>query len=114
MILISSGSYHDAAAGCEALSEKLWSPETAGASIQTSLDYLVYEGKATKDSQFWVAPSENATQVMSASGEQSSVHGNASLPALCTQTAPLASAAQTDNSSTWHISVRSNSDELVG
>lgn len=115
VILLSSSSYEDAAAGCEALSEKLWSPENTSASIQTSLDYLVYQGKATKDSQFWVAPARNVTRAISASGQVLTVHGNLSLPVLCTQSAPLATAAETDNnSSEWQVSVRSNNEELVG
>ncbi|CAN8096730.1 unnamed protein product [Discula destructiva] len=114
ILLSSSSSYEDALAGCASLSETLWSPENAKTSIQTNLDYLVYEGKATNDSQFWVASSGNGTRAISATGEISSVHESACLPALCTQSAPLASAAQTDTSPAWQISVHANNEELVG
>ncbi|KAJ4392107.1 hypothetical protein N0V93_005729 [Gnomoniopsis smithogilvyi] len=115
VILLSSRSYEDAVAGCEALSEELWSPENARVSIQTNLDYLVYEGKATKDSQFWVASAGNGTRAISASGDLSTVDESLALPALCTQSAPLATAAETDNNtSDWQVSVRSNNEELIG
>lgn len=114
IILLSSSSYEDALAGCEDLSEELWSPGNAGASIQTSLDYLVYEGTATKDSQFWIASTDNGTRAISASGEVLSVSDSLTLPALCTQSAPFASAAKTDNSSDWQVSVRSNNEDLIG
>lgn len=115
VILLSGSSYEDAVAGCEALSEELWSPEVSSASIQTSLDYLVYEGKATKDSQFWVAPVGNGTRAISASGQVSTVPGTLTLPVLCTQSAPLATAAETDNnSSEWQVSVHSNNEDLIG
>lgn len=104
-------------AGCEALSEGLWSPERATASIQSSLDYLVYEGKATKDARFWVAPQGNDTRAISASGQVAAVEpGLASLrlPALCTQSAPLATKSKTSNDSAWQVSVHSNNEDLVG
>lgn len=115
VILLGSSLYEDAVAGCEALSERLWSPGNTSVSIQTSLDYLVYEGKATKDSQFWVASAGNDVRAISASGQVSTVSGNLTLAALCTQSAPLATAAATDNNfSEWQISVRSNNEDLVG
>lgn len=114
VILLSNGTYEDAVASCEALSETLWSPEDALASIQTSLDYLVYQGKASQDTRFWVASLGNGTRAISTSGAAVAVRNDAILPALCTQSAPLASAAQTDASPAWQISVRSNHEDLVG
>lgn len=101
-------------AGCEALSEKLWSPESAAASIQSSLDYLVYEGKATNSSQFWVAAQGQHTRAISASGRVATVDSGHSLPALCTQSAPLANKSKTSNDSEWQVSVHANNEHLVG
>lgn len=114
MILLSSTSYESAVAGCEALGEELWSPENATASIQSSLDYLVYEGKANETSQFWVARSSNSTYAISASGVVSAVNTSLALAALCTQSAPLATVSETSTSSEWQISVHSNNEDLVG
>lgn len=114
MLLSSSTSYENAVAGCEALNEQLWSPESAKGSIQANLDYLVYEGKATEDAQFWIAPLGSGRRAITALGEVGAVNSTLGLPALCTQSAPLATTSKTDNSSGWQISVRSNNDDLVG
>lgn len=115
VILLSSNSpYEDAVAGCKALGEELWSPENAPASIQSNLDYLVYEGKATKQSNFWVAAQGRTTRAISASGEVSSVSSSLTLPALCTQSAPLANLSTVGTESEWQVSVHSNNEELVG
>lgn len=126
ILLGASVSRDEAAASCEALGEALWSPITAenstsssssNSSIQTDLDYLVYQGKATNESLFWVASDESGSaRTISASGAVSVVVGNSSLslPAICTQSAPLATSEETDNSTEWQVSVRSNDEDLVG
>lgn len=114
ILLGPSSTYDDAVAGCEALNEALWSPASAATSIQSSLDYLVFEGKAAADSLFWVAPETGSPRAISASGQVSAVDAGLSLPALCTQSAPLATSSRTDNSSEWEVSVRSNNEDLVG
>ncbi|KAF3770199.1 alpha/beta-hydrolase [Cryphonectria parasitica EP155] len=124
ILLSRPSSYQDAVEGCKALGETLWSPETVGASIQSSLDYLVWEGKADENTQFWVASSTSSsssssststsTRAISASGKVSVVQSGHSLAALCTQSAPLATAEETSASSEWHVSVHSNNDHLIG
>ncbi|ROW12754.1 hypothetical protein VMCG_00083 [Cytospora schulzeri] len=114
VILLSSRSYPDAASGCHALSEELWSPGQETASIQRSLDYLVYEGKADDNTHFWIASHGKLTRAMSVSGAVSTVPPGWKLPALCTQSAPFANASYTDNSTKWQVSVHSNNEDLVG
>lgn len=115
ILLNTSGSYEEAVAGCEALSEELWSPTNSTVSIQSSLDYLVYEGRAAAQSLFWVASTQGGTrQTISASGQVSAANASQGLPALCTQSAPLATSSKTDNGSAWQVSVRSNNEDLVG
>lgn len=111
-----STSYDDAVAGCEALSEALWSPEDATTSIQANLDYLVYQAKATASSRFWVAAAEGGSaRAISAAGHVSVVvDPGLALPALCTQSAPLASASNYDTSADWRVSVHANDEDLVG
>lgn len=114
VILLKSRSYPDAVSGCHALSEELWSPGQGTASIQRNLDYLVYEGKANDDTQFWIASSDNSTRAVSASGKVSTVSPGLELPALCTQSAPFANASYTDTSTKWQVSVQTNNEDLVG
>lgn len=114
VVLLDSTSYDDAVAGCESLSEELWSPENATTSIQANLDYLVYEGTATKHSQFWVAANGSSTRAISAAGHVAAVNSSLTLPALCTQSAPLANNTNHDTSAGWRVSVSSNNEELVG
>lgn len=115
VILLDSTSYDDAVAGCGALGEELWSPETATTSIQSNLNYLVYEGQATEQSMFWVAPNASSARAISAIGHVSPVNATSlTLPALCTQSAPLANSSIVDTSAKWQVSVRSNNEDLVG
>lgn len=115
MILLGTSSSHeDAAAACEALGEELWSPANATASIQSGLDYLVLEGRATARSQFWVASGGGGRRAISASGQVSAVDADLRLPALCTQSAPLATSSRTDSGSQWQVSARSNNEDLIG
>lgn len=101
--------------GCEALSEALWSPENATTSIQANSDYLVYEGRATKQSHFWVVASgSNSTRAISATRHVSIFNSSLTLPAFCTQSAPLASKYKYDTSAEWRVTVHSNHEDLVG
>lgn len=100
--------------GCQALNEDLWSPELGTASIQPNLDYLVYDGRAEKDSNFWIASHSNQTRVLSASGNLSTVEPGQELSVLCTQSAPFANSTSTDTSAGWQVSVQSNNEEHVG
>lgn len=114
VILLSERSYTDAVSGCHALSEDLWSPDQGTENIQQNLDYLVYEGNASNDTQFWIASQGNLTRAVSVSGSVSTVEPGIELPVLCTQSAPFVNTSYTDNSTEWQISVYSNSEELVG
>lgn len=114
VILLSSRTYPDAVSGCHALSEELWSPEQGTASIQRNLDYLVYEGKANNDTQFWISSHGNHTRAVSASGQVSTVSPALELPALCAQSAPFVNASYADNSTKWQVSVHTNNENLVG
>lgn len=114
MIVLSAKSYQDAKSGCQALSEDLWSPDLGTASIQPNLDYLVYEGRAEKDSSFWVAAQSNQTRALSASGNVTIADPEQELSVLCTQSAPFANSTSTDTSAKWQVSVQSNNEELVG
>lgn len=114
VIVLSPRSYQDAVLGCQALSEDLWSPELGTASIQTNLDYLVYEGKAEEDSSFWIAAQSNRTRALSASGNVTTAEPGQELSVLCTQSAPFANSTSTDTRAKWQVSVQSNNEELVG
>ncbi|KAI3399391.1 hypothetical protein diail_7118 [Diaporthe ilicicola] len=114
VIVLSPRTYQDAVSGCQALSEELWSPALGTASIQANLDYLVYEGRAEKDSRFWIAAQNNQTRALSASGNVTTVESGQKLSVLCTQSAPFANSSSTDTSAKWQVSVHSNNEDLVG
>ena len=114
MIVLSPRPYQDAVSGCQALNEELWSPDLGTASIQPNLDYLVYEGRAEKDSSFWIAAQSNQTRALSASGNVTAAEPGQELGVLCTQSAPFANSSSTDTSAKWQLSVHSNNEELVG
>ncbi|KAG6365502.1 hypothetical protein INS49_007113 [Diaporthe citri] len=114
VIVLSPRSYQDAVSGCQALSENLWSPELGTASIQPNLDYLVYEGRAEKDTSFWIAAQSNQTRALSTSGNVTTAEPGQELSVLCTQSAPFANSTSTDTSEKWQVSVQSNNEELVG
>ncbi|KAG8161459.1 hypothetical protein KVR01_008446 [Diaporthe batatas] len=114
LIVLSPKTYEDALASCQALNEELWSPGLGSASIQPNLDYLVYEGKATKHSIFWIAAKNNQTLALSASGKIKTAHPGQELSVLCTQSAPFANSTSTDTNTEWQVSVHSNNEDLVG
>lgn len=114
MILLSSASYSEAVSGCHALSEELWSPEQGTASIQRSLDYLLYEGVANNDTKLWIAAQDDRMRAVDVFGNVSMVPSGSELPVLCTQSAPFTNTSYTDTSTEWQVSVHSNNEDLVG
>ncbi|KAJ0116365.1 crystal protein [Diaporthe amygdali] len=114
VIVLSPRAYQDAVSGCQELSEELWSPALGTANIQANLDYFVYEGKAQKNSSFWIAAQSNQTRALSASGQVTAVDPSQKLNVLCTQTAPFANSSSTDTSAEWQVSVHSNNEDLIG
>ena len=114
MLLLSRRSQADASAACEALGEQLWSPELKTSSIQPNLDYLVYQGRAERTTQFWIATLGEEPRVISASGHVSPASSKLNLPVLCTQSAPYSNDSVADTSAKWQVAVRSNNEDLTG
>lgn len=105
----------DASAGCEALGEQLWSPELNTASIQKSLDYLALRNGPAGASLFWIAPKDSQARTISITGElKTAADSAATLPVLCTQTAPFSNETFQDVSAKWQITTKSNGDSFVG
>lgn len=114
VILLSPRSRSDAVAGCQEIGEQLWSEGLDTASIQPNLDYLVYQGQVSNDTQFWVASKGNGTSAFDVAGQVSSVDSDSLLPALCTQSAPFSNSTYANTSSEWQVTVHSNNEDLVG
>lgn len=115
MILLSRRSRSDAAAACQALGEQLWSPELKTASIQPNLDYLKYQGKIGDSTLLWIGSANNESRAIGASGKVTDVDAGLRLPALCTQTAPFATASSQPNTDAqYQVSVHSNNEDYTG
>jgi hypothetical protein len=114
VIVLTRQSYSDAAAGCQALGEQLWSLELNTASIQANLDYLKYQGRIDESSRFWIGSQGNSSRAIGFSGTVSDVDAASRLPALCTQSAPFSNDAIQDTSERWQVSVRANNEDLTG
>jgi hypothetical protein len=96
------------------LGEQLWAPELKAASIQSNLDYLVYQGKAERQTMFWIASDGSHDRVIDAAGYVSYVSAKLRLLALCTQSAPYSNKSYMDTDEKWQISVHSNSQDIIG
>ena len=100
----------DAADACATLGEQLWSPELNTSSIQSNLNYLVYQKKIDPDNAFWIGGGRS----ISGRGVVAPEKGEVPLPVLCTQSAPFSTDSVKDTSEKWRISVQANNENLVG
>lgn len=114
VILLGHRSYEDAVSGCNALGEQLWSPELETASIQSDLDYLVYEGKVDNSSLFWIASLDGKTRAVGVSGDVVVVDPENDLSVLCTQSAPFSNTTWQDPDQRWQVTVHSNNEYYTG
>lgn len=86
----------DALAVCSALGEKLWTPQT-----DDFLPYLAYQGT---NGSFWAA--NGSCVSIGANGQPSTEQScDGDLPALCSNSAPLANSTYQDNSTYWQTTL---------
>jgi len=98
-----------ATASCAALGEQLWSPTASNGAF---LNYLCYEGE---NGPYWIAGRQGPEcKTFTADGTQSQQPCLDLLPALCTQSAPLANATYADNSTKWQTTVSTGAQTLTG
>jgi hypothetical protein len=116
VLLLQETRLENAVAVCKSLGETLWGNDQHTAEIiQSNLDYLVYEKHFDSSQSFWIAPYGRIPRTVSATGKIStSITPLASLPVLCTQTAPFSSSTYQNNGSQWQVTVRSNNEYLTG
>ncbi|KAK0646650.1 Alpha/Beta hydrolase protein [Cercophora newfieldiana] len=114
VILLSPRPYHDAEAGCEALSERLWSPELNASLVKPNLDYLQFQGKLNATSKLWIQGSNSSHAALDMSGAVSPADPASQLPVLCTQTAPFSSKGVQDTSEKWRVEVQANNQTVTG
>lgn len=112
-------SYSNAEKTCALLNEKLWSPQSGDfdAGLNNSLSYHVYSSKESKDPSglYWVAKGNSSTcNAVTAKGKIEKTSCDKPLPALCTQSAPMAHPAWADTSPRYQISQRVGRQILTG
>ncbi|KAF2014528.1 alpha/beta-hydrolase [Aaosphaeria arxii CBS 175.79] len=113
------GTYEDAVYICEGLHEKLWSPALGGfqAGLNNSLSYEAYlKDKNNSESVYWIQRTTNSTScsTISTNGTVQESSCSQLLPALCTQSAPMAYPAWADTSPNYRVSQRVGEQTLTG
>lgn len=79
--------------------------------FQRNLDYLALRTNLSSDARFWISDARTIT----VKGEVGPAPDPAaSLPVLCTQTAPFSNETFQDVSDRWQISVTANGETLIG
>ncbi|KAJ5678233.1 Carboxylesterase type B [Penicillium maclennaniae] len=99
---------------CQSLGESLWTSHSKVSTIQSGLDYLVFEHKVSRSQQYWIAPIRGVPSTVNANGEIRESSPSKHLPVLCTQSAPYSTADTKDTNSTWQINIQSNNEHITG
>ena len=98
-----------AQSACGSLGEKLWYPAENNTQF---LEYLAYE---ENNGPYWIAGRQGPScKDISAEGSQGLKHCPNLMPALCTQSAPLANLTYADNSTEWQTTVATGSQTITG
>lgn len=114
LIVLDARSFADASRSCQALGERLWSPDLGTSSIQKNLDYLKYLEHHQEVSKFWVGPENQYGQTVDVNGRVSHASKGLKLPVLCTNSAPFSSATSQDDNERWHVTIHSNNEYITG
>ncbi|PVH69943.1 cholinesterase [Cadophora sp. DSE1049] len=118
--------YESAIRSCALLSEGLWSPDTPGQAfnlgLNNSLSYQQYIGTFSSSQKLWIAsPASAETNSKKPSCSAIDVRGRTSyqdcknkLPVLCTQSAPISTAAGSNTSTPFQVPVQAGKQTLTG
>lgn len=109
LVLSTPQTQWQARASCAVLGEQLWYPDHSNGSF---LEYLAYEGK---NGPYWIGDLQGPDgATFTADGKTGYASREARLPALCTQSAPLANLTYQDNSTQWRTTVSSAQQSYTG
>ncbi|KAI0165860.1 Carboxylesterase family-domain-containing protein [Xylariaceae sp. FL1272] len=110
VVVLEARSFTNASKACEALGEKLWSPESNSTGPRPNLYYLQYSGQIQSNSRFWAA----SGRTIGIKGTTREEDKSREFPVLCTQTAPFSTTASQDTSERWQVTVESNDEYITG
>ncbi|KAI1457221.1 alpha/beta-hydrolase [Annulohypoxylon moriforme] len=113
-LLLEACSLNDASEACEAVGEKLWSPELNTSNIKNILSYLNHSSLSTGLSQFWIALKNGSTSAIDTDGRIFQTRLDVRLPVVCTQSAPFSDATSQNTSERWQVALESNNETLTG
>lgn len=106
--------WQEATESCQKIGETLWGAGSSYKDIQNVLDYLVFQGKYTRNQRFWTASDRRKLSTIDTNGRVNKASANEKLPVVCTQSAPLSNSTFQDTSAQWQVTVHSNDEYLTG
>jgi hypothetical protein len=106
--------WQEATESCQKIGETLWGAGSSYKDIQNDLDYLVFQGKYTRNQRFWTASDRRKLSTIDTNGRVNKASANEKLPVVCTQSAPLSNSTFQDTSAQWQVTVHSNDEYLTG
>lgn len=121
LLLSAPKDYKTATKSCAALHEDLWSPskQDFDAGLNASLAYEIYSGRFARNQLYWIASEDShggwpTCQAIDAEGSCHQMNCRASLPTLCTQSAPASNITFANTSASFQVAQSVGSQTLVG
>ncbi|KAJ5694703.1 hypothetical protein N7536_005115 [Penicillium majusculum] len=114
ILVLDARSWQEATDSCQKLGESLWGTNSSYRDIQSDLDYLVFQGKYTRDQRFWTTLDHRKLSTIDTTGRVNKASADEELPVLCTQSAPFSNSTFQNTSAQWQVTVHSNDEYLTG
>ena len=114
ILVLDARPWQEATESCQKIGETLWGAGSSYKDIQNDLDYLVFQGKYTRNQRFWTASDRRKLSTIDTNGRVNKASANEKLPVVCTQSAPLSNSTFQDTSAQWQVTVHSNDEYLTG
>ncbi|KUM64196.1 hypothetical protein ACN42_g2899 [Penicillium freii] len=114
ILVLDARSWQEATDSCQKLGESLWGTNSSYRNIQSDLDYLVFQGKYTRNQRFWTASEFSKLSTIDTNGRVNKASADEKLPVLCTQSAPFSTSTFQNTSAPWQVTVHSNDEYLTG
>ncbi|CAG8083947.1 unnamed protein product, partial [Penicillium nalgiovense] len=113
-LVLDARPWQEATESCQKIGETLWGAGSSYKNIQNDLDYLVFQGKYTRNQRFHTASDHRKLSTIDTNGRVNKASAHEKLPVLCTQSAPLSNSTFQDTSAQWQVTVHSNDEYLTG
>ncbi|KAJ5208777.1 hypothetical protein N7449_003156 [Penicillium cf. viridicatum] len=114
ILVLDARSWQEATDSCQKLGESLWGTDSSYRNIQSDLDYLVFQGKHTRNQRFWTASDHRKLSTIDTNGQVNKASADEKLPVLCTQSALFSNGTFQNTSAQWQVTVHSNDEYLTG